>query len=257
MTRSRNLCSDNEPQPYPESILLYNLSMKQTILPIKALLILSLGCLLASCSGAPQAYKGDYGEGLPKLSYYSVLTFDSYGMPAFSEKLKRRPTSAGADFYLVEDSSGRPAKYYHININGGNPDMKRPFKTLLDRTVSGIKGGAEFAVDVLGGTQPSSSDETEAVLALAAISVAVGTVGGITVGLVEGTYEAFVEAGKVLSSTEELLSFSLCDYDNKGRLRTLRAFDAGPPAQELFRVRYSYQGGSNKPMRITVEDIRQ
>jgi len=222
------------------------------------LFLIALGCLLASCAGAPQEYKGDYGEGLPKLSYYSFLAFDSYGMPAFSQKLKRRPTRAGADFFLLEDSgSGRPAKYYHIFVRDDNPDMKRPFRTLLDRTAGGMRGGAEFAMEILGGSQASNGDEAEALLAVAAISVAVGTVGGITVGLVEGSYEMVVEAGKVLSSTEELISFSTCDYDNRGRLRTLRSFDAGPPARELFRVRYSYGDGSGVPMRITVEDIRQ
>lgn len=222
------------------------------------LFLIALACLLASCAGSTQSHTVDYGEGLPKLSYYRALTFDSYGMPAFTERLKKRPKKSGTDFFLLEDSGkGRPYKYYHIEVRGESPSFSRPFKTLLDRTVSGMKGGAEFAGELIAGTPASSGDEAEALLAFAAVSVAVGTVGGITVGLVEGSYEMVVEAGKVLSSSEELLSFSVCDYDNKGRLRTLRAFDAGPPALELFRVRYAYEDGSYKPIRITVEDIRQ
>jgi len=227
--------------------------MKQTILFIRALLVLSLACLLASCASAPKASRGGSKE-----SFYKALTFDSYGMPAFSEELSKRPKKPGDDFFLVQDSGGgRAAKYYHIAVKGGNPDMKRPFKTLLNRTTDGMKGGAEFAFEILEGTQTSSGDEAEALLTFAAVSVAVGTVGGITVGLVEGSYEMVVEAGKVLSSTEELLSFCTCYYDNTGRLTTLRAFDAGPPELELFRIRYAYDDGSGMPSSITVEDIRQ
>jgi len=232
--------------------------MKQAILFTRALSVLSLACLLASCAGGPKTYTESKNSGASGESYYKVLTFDSYGKPVFSEKLKKRPRRPGADFFLVQDrDSGRPAKYFHIEVKGGNPDMKRPFRTLYDRTVSGMKGGAMVAGDIIESGQGSGGDEAEAVLTFAALSIAVGTAGGITVGLVEGSYEAVVEAGKVLSSTEELLSFCTCDYDSMGRLRTLRAFEAGPPELEMFRIRYAYEGSFGTPSTITVEDIRQ
>jgi hypothetical protein len=231
--------------------------MKPSTIIITRVLLLSIAALfLASCATTGQRLNSD---AFSKESYYGSLRFDSRGMPAFSERLSSRPDKKGGDFFLVEeDSVGRPLKYYHISVKGGEADMKRPFRTLLERTAGGIKGGAGFAAEVLNGTFASSEDEAAAVLTFAALSVAVGTVGGITVGLVEGAYAAFVEAGKGLSSTEELLSFSLCDYNGSGRLVTLRAFEPGPQGKqsiEIFRVRYTYEGGSGVPSGITVEDV--
>lgn len=210
---------------------------------------------LYSCAGTGEMSSRQINE-----SYYRGLSFDSHGMPAFSEKLPQRPHNRGDDFFLVEgNSTGRPMSYYHIAIKGGRADIKRPFRTVLERTASGFSGGAAFALELLSsGPVSSSEEEAAAVLTFAAISVAVGTAGGITVGLVEGTYEAVVEAGRAMSSSEELISFSHCEYDNRGRLIKLRAFEPrgpGEPPMEMFRVQYSYEGRPGVPSEITVEDL--
>jgi len=209
-----------------------------------------------SCAGAGHS---EYAESHTRESFYRSLRFDSRGMPEFSEKLSKRPDGRSGDFYLVEeDSAERPLKYYHLALKGGKADIRKPFRTVLDRTVSGIRGGAAFAIEILSSSASSSGDEAEAMVAFAAVSVAVGTAGGITVGLVEGSYDAVIEVGRVISSSEELLSFSHCDYDSMGRLSRLRAFEPGGPensARELFRIRYSYENGMMDPYRITVEDL--
>jgi hypothetical protein len=222
-------------------------------------LILAAASLAALCSCAGTGTRDSTSSHL-RERFYGSLVFDSRGMPSFSEELSKRPDEKGADFFLVEeDTEGRPLKYYHISVKGDKTDMVRPFRTLLERTASGIKGGATFAIEFLKSNPAAGSDEeAAAVLTFAALSVVIGTAGGITVGLVEGTYEAVLEAGKSFSSFEDLLSFSHCVYDDMGRLEILRAFEQGPPGEptiELFRVKYSYEGGSSVPISITVEDV--
>lgn len=233
--------------------------MKPSSVTITKTLVLTVAALFALCSCTGTAIREGANSPL-RESYYGSLIFDSHGMPEFSEKLPKRPEKRGDDFFLVEeDAGGKPLKYYHISVRGGKADMKKPFRTLLDRTASGIAGGASFAFEILMSNPAASTDEeAAAMLTFAALSVAVGTVGGITVGLVQGTYEAVQETGRSISSFEELLAFSHCDYDKRGRLSLLRAFEqgeTGAPAMELFRVRYAYEGSSGVPVNITVEDV--
>lgn len=239
----------------------------KSIISLSRLATLAIILLMAaSCATAPSGSSGA-PDGLIKAPaqsgsggrthIYSDNAFDGHGKPVFSGRLRERPAEAGSDFFVVEtNGQGQPLKYYHIRIKGLSPDYSRPLVTLKDRTGDGFKGGVEFADSIMATSAPSDSEEALFVLTVAAGSVVVSTIGGATVGLVQGTYETIVETSKALfSKQEELLSFTLCEYDRRSRLKALRAFEAGPPQQEIFRVLYSYATDSVTPYKINVVDI--
>lgn len=233
---------------------LINISSRLAVLAV--IVLMATSCATTTSSSSHGIEIPPEGA-IHNQSLYATNSLDGRGRPIFTDRLKVRPQKPGSDFFIVENNSqGQPLRYYHIWIKDMGPDYSRPMSTFKSRTGEGFAGGVEFADGILTTSSPNDGEEALAVLAVAAGSVVVGTLGGATVGLMQGTYETIMETSKALfSSQEELLSFSICEYDRHSRLKTLRAFETGPTLKEIFRVIYSYDRDITTPSKIYIVDI--
>ena len=186
-----------------------------------------------------------------KLVMIQRLEYDVKGRPFFGERLKQRPSDAGAQFTVVRFSGNRAVESYDILVRSEEkPDMMRPLEVIYQWTGDGFQGGMALT----GGSGFSGSGrDLAAYMAVRVAAVAVGGVVGFAVGVVESIPEAAGELKKVIvNARESVVSYTRYEYDGQDRIALMRMYAPGDRPVEIVRTEYVYSGSEVLPSKTVV-----
>jgi len=187
-----------------------------------------------------------------RFELVSGVEFDEYGRPVFGRTLDERPSEPGSLFVmLARDKQGMVYRSYLVAVTmPKDPDIAQPFKVAYHWTGKGFKKAGKLLKDIFTGEPryEGSQGEVAMYLLVAITGVTILTTGGVVVGILDGTWEAGKEMGKLLITGEEVLaSFSTYEYDDKSRIYRMRSYIPGEPPEEIISTLFTYTGGSATP----------
>jgi hypothetical protein len=185
------------------------------------------------------------------LALIARVEYDVKGRPFFGPRLKQRPKNAGAQFTVVRFAGSRAVESYDILVRGEQkPDMMRPLEVIYHWTGEGFQGGLELTQ---GSGFYGSARDLAAYMAVRVVVVAIGGVVGFAVGVVESIPEAAAELKKVIvNAREQVVSYTRYEYDEQGRIASMRMYAPGDRPVELVRTDYSYSGAEVLPLKTVV-----
>jgi hypothetical protein len=191
-------------------------------------------------------------EAAQKIAIVKRIEYDVKGRPFFGFPLKQRPARAGEQFTLVSYLRDRPFLSYDIIVRGEEgPDLSRSLNVIYHWTGEGFQGGMALTQDM-----PGFSGSLEALagyLTVKLVPVAVGSVVGFAVGVAASIPEAATELRKVIvNARENVVSYTRYDYDEQGRIASMRMYAPGDSPIELVRTDYSYSGTEALPSKTVV-----
>ncbi len=187
-----------------------------------------------------------------KITMLKRIEYDVKGRPFFGVPLEHRPSRAGEQFTLVSYLAGRPYQSYDIVVRGEEgPDMSRPFDVIYRWTGDGFQGGLALTQGMQG--YPGSLEALAGYLTVKLVPVAVGSVVGFAVGVATSIPEAAAELKKVIvNARENVVSYTRYEYDEQGRIASMRMYAPGDSPVELVRTDYSYSGAEALPLKTVV-----
>lgn len=195
------------------------------------------------------ALPGNAGQ---KLVMLARVEYDVKGRPFFGQRLKQRPQEAGAQFTVVQLAGSRAVESYDILVRSEEkPDMMRPLEVIYHWTGEGFQGGMAMTQGMQGFS--GSVEALAGYLTVKLVPVAVGGVVGFVVGVAASIPEAAGELKKVLvNARENVVSYTRYEYDEQGRIASLRMYAPGDRPVELVRTDYSYSGTEALPSKTVV-----
>lgn len=219
--------------------------MRKTFFLFMTFTLVSAGCAARRADLEAPVQPGNLPQ---KVVVVKGVGYDQYGLPKFGAVLKDRPTEPGEQFTLVYEVNNRPVKSFEIAVIGERkPDIAKPIKVLFEWTGKGFIVGASMVY----GTGPvhfSYDAKTNMVYTTASLApVVVMATGGFIVGVVAGMVSAGEELRcAVIGPRELVLSSTVYEYDQQGRLKRLRMF-LPDEKTEVVRTEYVYADGELVP----------
>jgi len=221
---------------------------KRTIGAFLGLLLIA-GCMTGRVDLAASSGQSD---SIRKTVILKRIEYDVKGRPFFGTRLKQRPAEAGDQFTLVSYLADRPFESFDIVVRSEEKaDMMRPLEVIYRWTGEGFQGGMALTQGVEGFS--GSAQELAAYMVVRLVPVAVGGVVGFAVGVVESIPEAAAELKKVIvNARETVVSHTRYEYDEQGRIASMRMYAPGDRPVELVRTDYSYSGTEALPSKTVV-----
>jgi hypothetical protein len=186
------------------------------------------------------------------------ISHDEHGRPLFSERLIKRPVHSGEEFSLVYINAGKPVRSYDIVIvKEQQADMVRPLAIVYEWTGKGFEAGLSITGNFLrSGVLVSSRDDALAILAMEAAPIVIGGVTGFVVGVVYSIPETATEMRRVIINTREaLIGYTAYEYDEKGRIRSMKMYPPAANAEELVKTEFIYEGENRDPSKTEVTSL--
>lgn len=218
----------------------------------KIALLLMMFVFLAGCAPKAADLKAPFlpAEQKPSVVLVKGAGYDRHGLPTFGPVLTERPAKAGDQYTVVYESGARPVKSYEIAVTGERkPDIARPFQALFEWTGKGFTVGASM---VWGSGPVRFSYDAKTNMVYTTASVAPIVVMGAT-GFVVGVVAGVISAGEelrhaVLRPQDAVMSATVYEYDQRGRLKRLRMF-LPDEKTEVVRTEYFYSDGEPAPVK--------
>jgi hypothetical protein len=187
-----------------------------------------------------------------KLVMIPRVEYDVKGRPFFGERLKQRPKEAGAQFTVVRLAGSRAVESHDILVHSEEGlDMMRPLEVIYHWTGEGFQGGMALTPGMEGFS--GSARELAAYMVVRLVPVAVGGAIGFAVGVAASIPEAAAELKKVIvNARENVVSYTRYEYDEQGRIASMRMYAPGDRPVELVRTDYSYSGTEALPLKTVV-----
>lgn len=181
------------------------------------------------------------------------IEYDEHGRPLFRKKLGTRPGGAGEQFTLVHAVNERPVRSYDIAIiEQQQADMRKPLAIINEWTGRGFQGGLDISGN-LGRSFYGSGREAVLYLAIMTAPIVIGGVTGFVVGIVSSIPETAIELRRVIVNAQEMvMGYTLYEYDEKGRIRSMKLYPPEEHAEELVNTEFHYAGQSDVPSRTEV-----
>lgn len=184
------------------------------------------------------------------------MEYDANGRPLFIRTIHDRPAAAGERYTIVHTVNGRPSRSYDIAIVEQRADMGKPFSVVYEWTGKGFEGGLVISGGVYPQEFSGSARDAAAFLAVKAAPVVIGGVSGFVIGLVACIPTTAAELGRVIvSARETVVSRTVYEYDERGRIRFMRLYPPEEHATELVKTEFSYAGDSEKPFKTEVFSV--
>jgi hypothetical protein len=208
------------------------------------------GCMTVRVKPLPEA------KGIsPQDSFLvSRIKYDEHGRPLFSNVLGKRPAKAGEQFVLVHTQGGKPVMSYDVLIvPEPGVDMSKPLGVIYEWTGSGFRTGLAITGSFLNGNIHGSGKEAAVELAIVTAPIVIGGVSGFVIGLVASIPDAVSELSKVaVDAREKVVGYTLYEYDDWGRLRSMRLFPPVERSEALVRTEFFYNNGDIVPYKTEV-----
>ena len=181
------------------------------------------------------------------------IEYDEHGRPLFREKLGTRPGGAGEQFTLVHAVNERPVRSYDIAIiEQQQADMRKPLAIVYEWTGRGFQAGLDISGH-LGVSFYGSGREAALYLAIMTAPIVIGGVTGFVVGIVSSIPETAIELRRVIVNAQEMvMGYTLYEYDEKGRIRSMKLYPPVEHAEELVNTKFHYAGESEVPSKTEV-----
>lgn len=219
--------------------------------------LLSLLLLLAGCVTGQVQPVVEYPS-VPKQSTFLVkkIGYDEHGRPQFQERLHRRPGHAGEQFTIVHAVNDRPVRSYDIAIVKEKPDMNKPLAVVYEWTGKGFEGGLVVAQGLFPDGFSGSGKEAAAYVVIKAAPVIIFGVAGFVVGLVASVPETAAELKRlIVNAQENVLGYTVYEYDEKGRIRFMKLYPPVEHAEALVKTEFFYEGNAAAPVRTEVDSL--
>jgi hypothetical protein len=197
---------------------------------------------------------------VPKQTTFlaNKIEYDIHGRPLFSNVLSSRPGRSGDRFTIVHTVNNRPVRSYDIAIvEQQKADLAKPFAVIYEWTGRGFEGGLDISGRMFpNGVQINSGDEALAYLAIRTAPVVIGSVTGFVVGVVSSIPVTATELKHaVVNSRETVIGYTVYEYDEKGRIRFMKAYPPVEHAEELVKTEFFYSGDSRDPFKTEVTSV--
>lgn len=185
------------------------------------------------------------------------VAHDARGRPTFQERLGGRPRSAGERFTIVHTVNDRPVRSYDIAIvEQQKADMSRPLSVVYEWTGKGFEGGMVISGGLYPAAYSGSARDAAAFLAVRAAPVVIGGVSGFVVGVVASIPATAAELGRVIvNARETVISRTVYEYDERGRIRFMKLYPPEEHAAELVKTEFTYAGDNDTPVRTDVRSL--
>jgi hypothetical protein len=193
---------------------------------------------------------------VPKQGAFMVkkIEYDDRGRPLFLNVLRDRPLNTGDQFTLVHTVNGRPMRSYDIAIVGQEKaDINKPLGVIYKWTGKGFEVGAVITNSLGSCGGVASGDMLLACLVLLLAPLVIGTATGFVIGLVASIPDTTTELSHVIvNARETVVSYSVYEYDEKGRIKFIKLYPPGEHGEELVRTVFYYNAESDVPSRTDV-----
>jgi hypothetical protein len=221
----------------------------------RSLLCCCLVLLLAGCVTERVHPVTEY-PAVPGQAAYLVkkIDYDNYGRPLFTDRLAGRPGKAGKVFTIVHTVNNRPVRSFDIAIvEHEKADMGKPLAVIYEWTGKGFEGGMVISQGIFPGGFSGSGSEAMVYLAIKAAPLVIGGLTGFVVGLVASIPEAAGELKHVIINAQErVITYTVYEYDEKGRIKFMKLYPPEEHAEELVRTVFYYTRDSDVPSRTDV-----
>jgi hypothetical protein len=196
---------------------------------------------------------------VPKQGTFMVkkIEYDDHGRPLFLNLLWDRPGKTGDQFTLVHAVHGRPVRSYDIAVIGQErADVKKPLSVIYKWTGKGFEAGAVISNSLGSCGGVSSGEALLGCLVLLVAPIVIGGVTGFVIGLAACIPEASSELKKVIvNAREAVVSYSVYDYDEKGRLKIMKLYPPDERASELVKTVFFYDNGGETPYKTEITSV--
>ena len=227
----------------------------------KTFVRLGLTSLLVSGCAANHVGQEEHATRGTRDIVVRAIGYDDKGLPVPGTPLAERPSRPGDHFTVVRLLRDQPVISYDVVVVRQRPDFTRPLQAVYEWTGKGFTLGANVTQAILNSARPvqiqsTSSEAAFFVLAILVAPAAAGTVGGFIVGIADGARQTALELSKVIVPGEQLVTFTMFEYDGLNRLVLMRMFSPDR-MQELVRTRFAYEGAGTVPFRTTVKTLAE
>jgi hypothetical protein len=185
------------------------------------------------------------------------IEYDDHGRPLFPVVLRDRPGNAGDVFTIVHSVDNRPVGSYDIVIvKEQRADMSRPFAIVYEWTGRGFEAGLSITGNLFRVGVYASGREALAVVAIEAAPIVIGGVTGFVVGIVSSIPQTTAELRRVIvNARETVIGYTLYEYDEKGRIRSMKMHSPVGNNAELVRTEFFYEGENRDPLKTEVTSL--
>ena len=203
---------------------------------------------IISCSvkrASVKKYAGNFH--LLESVLYKNMTFDKYGIPQYSGRLKKQPVLNNSVYYnvLVNEKNQTVVSYkIAVKNESGDVDGARIARIIYKWTGKGFETGFEMI------QYASPSDFEELIVVLVGFPV-IGGLTGFVIGVVLSVPAGVEEFGKIkLTSREIVIEYARHVYDENSRIISMSQY--APVAEEtvLAETRYFYKDDDKLPYRF-------
>jgi hypothetical protein len=187
-----------------------------------------------------------------------ALDYNDKGLPVVGTLLSKRPNKQGEHFTIAHLNQGRLVSSYDIAVVSGKLGYTKPFKTVYEWTGKGFTIFPSAHIDTntkvttFTNEDIKHDDLTKVVVGIYVAPLAITTVGGFVVGVVDGIKQTAVELSKVVMDEEQLITYTVFDYDEHNRLHRMRMFTQDR-STILTSTIFEYEGLETVPARSMVE----
>lgn len=223
---------------------------------VVSLLLMMCGCMTERVQPAAEY------PSVPKQTTFLVrkIDYDNHGRPLFSDRISGRPNKRGDRFTIVHAVNNKPVRSYDIAIiDQQKADMGKPLAVIYEWTGKGFENGLYLSGHMFSnGVQINSRDEALAYLAIATAPIVIGGVTGFVVGVVSSIPVTAIELKRVVvNSRETVIGYTAYEYDERDRIKYLKAYPPEESAEEIVRTEYFYSEGSSDPYKTEVTSLAE
>ncbi len=239
-----------------DTLYLSKLSRPQILIRMQYLLIIAI-FLLNACGANYTARITKEDNDITEI-VIRAIDYNNKGLPIISTLLSKRPNKPGEHFTVVHLNHGRLISSYDIVVVGGKPDYTKPIKTVYEWTGKGFTAFQSAHIDnntkitTITKESMDHDDLAKVLVGIYVAPIAITAVGGFVVGIVDGIKQTAVEMSKIVMDEEQLVTYTVYDYDEHGRLHRMRMFT--PDRSTLLTSTiFEYSGTETLPVRTFVE----
>lgn len=183
------------------------------------------------------------------------IDYDGHGLPAFNVVLSDRPSEPGERFAVAYYIDERPVKSYDIIVTDQKAELGRPLEIIYDWTGKGFSAGLYLTGHVNWNVryEGSSWKELGALMVAVTAPTIIGGACGFVIGVVSSIPEAAAEIKNLfVSSKETLLSYTIYQYDARGRMMRMKMYAPSDPPTEVVRTDFFYRDDNIVPLKTEI-----
>ncbi len=195
----------------------------------------------------------------PVIRIFRDIHYTDSGLPLFDNEISAKPEDKSGTYHLVIIENGRVVKSIYIGlvIKGDENRDKNPVEIIFHWTGKGFKAGLKISGSMISGGRISSPGEAVGLLVLVAVPIVGGGVGGLFIGILDGTKVALQDLVNLFKGSREyLLGHTDYSYDGMGRLTEYRTYSPDPGEKVIIiNAVFTYEGNLKNPKLLKIKNI--